>query len=160
VRKFSKRKIAATIAITAILVGGGGAAAIAYWSTSGSGTGTAVTGTSTGITVNQATAATNITPGGATQALSGTFTNTNSGPVNITTVTATVTSVTPGSGTPAGTCVIGDYKVTGTATLGTASVPVGTNVDTWSGLTLSLNNTTANQDACKGVTVNLTYTAS
>ena len=161
-RKYSKRKIAATIAITAILVGGGGAAAIAYWSAGGAGTGTATTGTSAGVTVNQTAAASNLTPGGTTQALSGTFTNANAGPVNISTVTATIT----GNSKSAAGCLSTDYVLSngGVATVPSVatplSVPSGTNVGAWSGLTLSMTNTAANQDACKGATVNISYVAS
>jgi hypothetical protein len=154
VRKFSKRKIAATIAITAILVGGGGAAAIAYWSTSGTGTGTGSTGSSTGITVNQTSTVSNLVPGGPSIPLSGTFTNTNSGPVNITSVTASVTAV---SGTG---CLKADYVIGGTGTPGTTSIPAGTGVGTWSGLNVSLTNTAINQDACKNATITITYAAS
>ena len=69
-RKISKRKVAATIAITAILVGGGGAAAIAYWSAGGSGTGSATTGTNSSITAVQTSTVTGLAPGSAAQTLS------------------------------------------------------------------------------------------
>jgi hypothetical protein len=159
VRKISKRKIAATLAITAILVGGGSAAAVAYWSAGGSGSGQATTGTSTGITVNQPAGTALLTPGGTTQALSGTFSNSNSGPVTITSVTASVTGVTLASGIT-GTCSKTDYVVSGTAVLNSTTIPSGNNVGGWSGLTLSLTNTASNQDACKGATPLLTYVAS
>jgi hypothetical protein len=157
VRKFSKRKVAATIAITAILVGGGGAAAIAYWSAGGTGTGSATTGTSSSITVNETAPIGNLTPGGTTVALSGTFTNLNSGPVTITSVTATIT------GTSVSGCLASDYSLSnaGVATVpsGATSVLSGTNVGAWSGLTLSMANTALNQNACKGATVNISYVA-
>jgi hypothetical protein len=158
VRKNSKRKIAATIAITAILVGGGGAAAIAYWSAGGSGSGTVTTGSANGVTVNQPVPATNLVPGGPTVALSGTFDNTNSGPVHITTVTATI------SGTNKSGCTAADYALTpasGIVTLtGTAtSIPSGSGVGAWSGVTLSMINAATNQDPCKGATVAVSYLA-
>jgi hypothetical protein len=157
VRKISKRKVAATIAITAILIGGGGAAAIAYWSAGGTGSGSATTGTSANITVNETVPTANLTPGGTTVALSGTFTNTNSGPVTITSVTATIT------GTSNPSCLASDYSLSngGVATVpsGATSIPTGTNVGAWSGLTLAMANTALDQNACKGATVNVTYAA-
>jgi hypothetical protein len=162
VRKNSKRKIAATIAITAILVGGGGAAAIAYWSSGGTGSGSATTGTSTGITANQTSVITNITPGSAAQTLSGNFTNSNTGSVFVTSVTASIASVTK-LGVPVVGCTSADYTLTGavmTQALANQNVPAGTNVGAWTGATIAFNSTAANQDACKGATVNFAYAIS
>jgi hypothetical protein len=161
VRKFSKRKIAATIAITAILVGGGGAAAIAYWSTTGIGSGSAVTASATSVSVNQTAPATNLVPGGAAVALSGTFNNTSSGPVNVTKVVGTIT------GTDKTGCLASDYTLSnaGVATIPSTATPLSVvpgspSVTAWSGLTISMANTALNQDACKGATVSITYAVS
>jgi hypothetical protein len=162
VRKYSKRKIAATIAITAILVGGGGAAAIAYWTAGGIGSGTATTGTSTGITAVQTSSISNITPGSAAQTLSGNFNNTNAGSVFVTSVTASISSVTK-LGVPVSGCTSADYTLSGavmTQIPANQNVPAGTGVGTWGGATIAFNNTGANQDPCKGATVNIAYTVS
>ena len=156
-RKNSKRKIAATIAITAILVGGGGAAAIAYWSAGGAGTGTATTGTSTAVTAVQTSTITGITPGSAAQTLTGNFTNTNASATYVTSVTASISSVVKAGGAPAGSCTSADYTLSGAVMAVGATVPVGVAQGSWTGATLAFNNTAANQDGCKGATVNIAY---
>jgi hypothetical protein len=157
VRKYSKRKVAATIAITAILVGGGGAAAIAYWSAGGAGTGTATTGTSTAVTAVQTSTISGIAPGVAAQTLSGNFTNTNSAATYVTSVTASISSVVKAVGAPAGLCTAADYTLSGAVMAVGATVPVGVAQGSWTGATLVFNNTAANQDGCKGATVNIAY---
>ena len=157
-RKNSKRKIAATIAITAILVGGGGAAAIAYWSSGGSGIGSATTGTNSGVTAVQTSTVASIVPGLAAQTLAGNFTNPNTSPTYVTSVTASIASVTKAVGAPAGTCDSTDYTLaSATMTVG-AEVATGAAKGAWTGATIAFNDKVAvNQDACKGATVNLAY---
>lgn len=148
VRVSRKKKV---VVVTAAMVGIGGAA-FAYWTTTGSGSGAATTGTTVAVTVNQTSTVSGLRPGGAAQALSGTFDNPNSGPVYIGSVTAQVT------GTDKVGCDATDYTVAGTATVN-AQVAAGTGVGSWSGLTIAFNNKPAtNQDACKGATVNISYT--
>lgn len=143
-----KKKIAL---ITAVLMMGGGFAAYAYWTAGGSGTGTAETGTNVPITALQIGAPTAMAPGDSAQVLSGNFSNTNSGPVWVTTVTASISSVS------AAGCTAADY------TLANAVMPVGAEVPAgiggaWTGASIKFNNRAVNQDACKGATVNLAYT--
>ena len=159
-RKISKRKIAATLAITAILVGGGGAAAIAYWSAGGTGTGTAVTGTAAAVAAVQTSTISNLAPGVAAQTLSGNFTNTNSAATYVTSVTASIFSVDKASGAPAGACTAADYTLTTPLMTVGATVPVGTAQGAWTGAKLQFNNTAANQDGCKGATVTIAYAVS
>ena len=157
-RKFSKRKVAATIAITAILVGGGGAAAVAYWSAGGTGVGTGTTGTSTAISAIQTSTVTNIAPGSAAQTLSGNFTNPGTSPAWVTSVTASIGSVTL-VGT--GTCDATDYTLTGAVMNVGAEIATGSGKGAWSGATIAFNDKAAtNQDACKGATVHIVYTIS
>ncbi len=153
---WKKKTVVLTLGLT--LVVGGGGAAFAYWTAGGSGTGTATTGTTSPITVNQTSTVTAMGPTVAAQALSGTFTNANSGPVFVGTVTAAIGSVTLASGAT-GTCGATDYTLNNaTMTVG-HEVAAGTGVDSWSGATIQFNdNASANQDACKGATVHLTYT--
>jgi hypothetical protein len=153
------RRVAGITTAALFLVGGG--AAYAYWTIGGSGSGSVTTGDVSAVTINQTTTISNLAPGVAAQALSGTFDNPNDGPVYITSVTASIASVTKATGAPAGTCDATDY------TLANASMPVGAEVASgtgkgaWTGATIAFNNkTTTNQDACKGATVNLSYTAS
>jgi hypothetical protein len=156
----SKKRIAAIAIITTILVGGGGAVAYGYWSAGGAGTGTATTGTSTSITAVQGTSVTNLAPGSTAQVISGTFTNTNSGPVYVTSVTASISSVTKAVGAPSGTCDATDYTLTNATMAVGAQIPVGTAQGSWTGATIGFNNKSTLQDACKGATVNLAYAIS
>lgn len=148
----SKKVLAATLAVT-VLSGG---AAYAYWTAGGAGTGTAATAASTtALTVNQA-ALQPMYPGDTAQTLSGTFGNTNSGPVYVTTVTASIVSVTK-DGAAVDGCTAADYTLTGATMAVGAQVAVGDPVGAWTGATIQFNSTGANQDPCKGATVNLAY---
>ena len=53
-----------------------------------------------------------------------------------------------------------DYTLTAAAMPVNAEIPVGAPVGTWTGATIAFNNTAANQDGCKGATVNLSYAVS
>lgn len=142
------------VAGTAVLVVGGGAA-FAYWTATGTGSGTATTGTVSGVIVNQTSAITGLAPGGTPEGLSGNFDNSNDAAVALTTVTGSVTA------TSATGCLASWYSVTGTGTVVGGSVPTGTGVGEWNGLSVALvNDPAVNQDACKNATVTITYAAS
>jgi hypothetical protein len=147
------RKIVAVALGTVLLVSGAGMA-FAYWTNTGTGTGTAATGSNVGITVNQASVITGMYPGQAAQTLSGTFTNTNPSPVFVAAVTANPV-VTIDADHPL--CLPASYRMGGTATVG-HEVAAGTG-DSWTGLTIAMNNLGTDQDACKGATVTVTYTS-
>ncbi len=152
----STKRVIAAAAVTAVLLGGAGVA-YAYWTAGGSGSGTGTTGTSEAITINQTSTVTNLRPGGAAQALSGTFTNTNDEPVYVTSVTASISSITGGGVT----CEATDYTLANAVMTVNASIAIGSGVGTWSGATIAFNNKPAeNQDDCKNATVNFAYTAS
>lgn len=158
-RSARSRRAAGVLTAALFLVGGG--AAYAYWTVSGAGSGSVTTADVDSVTINQTSTVTDLAPGVAAQTLSGDFDNPNDGPVYITSVTVSIDSVTKAAGAPAGTCDASDYTLTG------ATVPVGTEVASgdgkgaWTGATIAFNNKpTTNQDACKGATVNLSYTAS
>ena len=158
-RKISKRKVAATIAITAILIGGGGAAAIAYWSAGGTGVGTGTTGTSTAIAAVQTSTITGIAPGSAPQTLTGNFNNPGTSPAWVTSVSAAVTSVSKATGAPAGTCDATDYAISGSPMAVGAEIATGSGKGAWTGATIAFNDKPSTlQDACKGATVTITYT--
>lgn len=160
-RKISKRKVAATIAITAILIGGGGAAAIAYWSAGGTGTGSGTTGTSAAITAIQTSTITGLVPGGTAQTLSGNFNNGNTSPSWVTSVTASISAVTKAGGAPTGTCDATDYTLTGAVMPVGAEIASGSGKGAWTGATVAFNDkATTLQDACKGATLTFTYTIS
>jgi hypothetical protein len=155
-RLSKKTKVAVTAATSVALVGGG--VAVAYWTTGGSGTGAASTGSGvSNITAVQTSTVSGMAPGDSAQTLSGNFNNTNSGPVYVATVTASIGSVTKASGAPAGTCDATDYTLANAVMTVNSEVPAGTAQGSWSGATIKFNNKATNQDACKGATVNLAY---
>lgn len=146
---FTKKTMAVSLAL-ALLVGAGGA--FAYWTNTGSGSGTAGTGTNLAVVVKQTTVLTGMYPGQGPQALAGNFDNPNAGATYVAAVTASVTGVDASHST----CLFADYVITGTATVA-ADVAAGTAKGAWSGLSIQLNNTASNQNACKGATVTITY---
>lgn len=149
----SKKVLALGVAGTVLTSG----IAYAYWSAGGAGTGTAPTNAGTvALTVNQA-ALTEMYPGDSAQTISGTFGNTNDGPVYVTSVTASIASVTEANADATTSCTAADYTLLLPIMTVNQSVVVGDPVGTWSGATIQFNNTGANQDACKGATVNLAY---
>lgn len=143
--------------ITATVVMGTAVAAFAYWTAGGSGTGSANTGSNNPITAVQGVTPSAMAPGDSAQSLAGTFTNTNTGPVYVATVTASIASVFQ-NGVAATGCDATDYTLANPVMTVDAQIPVGSLQGTWSGATIKFNNKPAtNQDACKGATVNLAY---
>lgn len=158
--KISKKKLAVTGALTVVLAGTG-TAAYAYWTSTGSGTGSASTGASTTTTVHQLSAPANMAPGVAPGVI--TFNVSNDSATQkayVTNVTIAISSISnAGTDTTKPACTAADYVLT---------QPNWTGVDLAAGATSANNatatlgfaNSAANQDNCKGATVNLTYTAS
>ncbi|WP_346386393.1 hypothetical protein [Nocardioides sp.] len=138
----------AVVSMLALSIG-----AYAYWTNSGTGTGSAATGTTAGITVNQTSVVSGLYPGSPAQALSGNFDNGNAGPIHVASVTGTVTS------TGAVGCSPADFVVSGSPAANVQEVPSGTGVGSWSGLSVAMTNTAANQDACKNATLTISYTS-
>lgn len=158
-KKRNRKKGLAIFAVSFLLIGIGGAA-VAYWTATGSGSGSGTSGNNAPITVVQTSTITNLRPGGAAQTLSGNFTNPNDSPTYVTSVTVSIASVTKATGAPAGTCDATDYTLAGTTMNVNAQVPTGTAQGAWTGATIAFNNkSAANQDACKGATVNFSYTS-
>jgi hypothetical protein len=144
--------------VAAVVVLAGAAAAYAYWTQSGSGSGTATAGTPAAITVVQTGSPAGLYPGGPAAALAGTFTNTNTSAVNLSSVTAAVhafASHTVDATKP--DCTQADFAIAGTS--GANVVPSGTAVGSWSGLTVRMLDNGLNQDNCKGVAITIDYTA-
>ena len=155
--KLNRKAVVVLVAILLALVGAG--AAYAYWTVGGTGAGTAATGTTADITAVQISTVSDMRPGDSAQTLSGNFDNANSGPVYVATVTAAIASVDKDPGAPAGTCDASDYTLANAVMTVGAEVPAGNGKGAWTGATLKFNDKAGtNQDACKGATVNLTYT--
>lgn len=156
-----RRVIPVAIALMAVVALSG--VAYAYWTVGGggSGAGTAAGGV-TGLTVVQDTVLNPMYPGDSIQIISGKFYNTNTGPVYVTTVTASISSVTKATGAPSGTCDATDFTLASAVMTVNAEVPVSatatTEVGAWTGATIKFNDKTDTiQDACKGATVHLAY---
>jgi hypothetical protein len=161
--RITKRRAVVAAATTSVVVLGV-TAAYAYWTSSGTGSGTAAAGTSTTVTVLQTNATiTGLSPGGTAVALSGAFDNSASGSTPVKVGPVTATSVTVDSGHSA--CVPGNMT-TGNIVMGGSdpgaphTLATGTPVDAWSGLTIRLAETGANQDPCKGATFTINYAVS
>jgi hypothetical protein len=155
----TKKTIAALAVGAAALTGTG--VAYAYFTTSGSGTGSATTGTSSAVTVNQ-TSTTGVLRPGSSAPLSGTFDNAGTSAQYVTSVTAGVRTFTVRPDTSKPACTQGDFTITGTSNV-PGDIAAGTSKGTWSGLTLTMTNSTANQDNCKNLTASqlvLDYVAS
>jgi hypothetical protein len=150
-RKLNKR-IAFVAAGAAVALATSGVA-YAFWTGSGTGSGSASTGAGTGtVTVNQTSVVTDLAPGLPAQALSGNFTNAGTSPVYVAGITAAVTTDKAG-------CDATDYTLVQPSAVN-AEVAVGSGVGSWSGGSIQFNNKAdANQDACKGATVTITYSS-
>ena len=144
------KKITAIGAVCLLMAAAG---AYAYWTQGGSGSGSAGTGTTTALTIAQTSTVAGLAPGAGAQSLSGTITNSGSGTVFVTSVTAALSS----TGLPAG-CTTADYRINDPVATVNANVAGGAST-TWSGPSIEMVDTGANQDACKSATVTVTYTS-
>lgn len=154
-RLLHNKKITAFAVIGLLMAAGG---VYAYWTAGGSGTGSASAANGqTALTVTQTTVLSAMYPGDSAQVISGKFNNTNSGPIYVGTVTASISSVVKAGGAVAGTCDATDFTLADAVATINAEVPVGTAVGAWTGPSLKFNNKASNQDQCKGATVNLAY---
>jgi hypothetical protein len=153
--KLTKKRALTLGAVGLLIVAG---VAIAYWTAGGSGSGSAsVAGAQSALTANQTSTLTAMYPGDSAQTISGDFDNPNPGPIFVSTVTASIASVTKASGAPAGTCDATDFTLANAIMTVNAQVASGTANGSWTGATIQFNNKATNQDACKGATVNLSY---
>jgi hypothetical protein len=156
VRRFSRKTTIIVTSLALVIVTS--VAAYAFWTTSGAGTGSASSGSGTAITVNQTSGVSGLYPGGPAVTLSGNFNNPNANPVFVNAVTATISAVHGGS-LPGPSCTTGDFALGGSTGV-VGSVPFGNGVGSWSGLTIEMLETGANQDNCKNATLDISYSTS
>jgi len=158
----NKRKKRALVILAAVVAASGvGTLAYGYWTESGAGTGGATAATTSALTVNQTSTVTGLYPGSTPQGLSGNFDNPNTSQVTLTSVTASVSDVQKGGVSIAATCDPSNFSIAGTGTVGGGGVvPAGSAKGSWSGLTIQLLDTSSNQDACKGASPVISYSAS
>lgn len=156
-----KKLFVAGIAAVGLL----GGSAFAYWTTAGSGNGSATAGTDSGVTITQTSTVTGLRPGGAAVPLDFKITNGSVGSVRqyITSVVITKGAVTKAVGAPAGACTAADFIVV-QPSITPADLPGGDTAypsagATGTGASIALDNTSSNQDGCKGASIALTYNA-
>jgi hypothetical protein len=154
-----RRKAAIILSAGGILAASTGA--IAHWTTDGVGGGTAASGVSTSVTITQTSTPSGLHPGGPAADLAGAFDNANDGPVIVDSVSATISSIarTQAAIDAALPCLVADYQLNGFPVTVGAPIPTGTGVGSWTGASIQLLDSGANQDGCKGATVNLAYTS-
>lgn len=149
--KFGKKKYLIAGA-AAIAIAGAATGAYAYWSSTGTGTGSSTTGTSTNFVVTvDSTTTGDLTPGGATDIVTFHVKNPGTGFENLINTVASVVSTSNGG------CTAGDFAV-GTPVITYGEIAPTTTVD--GSFSLQMKDNPVNQDACKGVTVNLKVAAS
>jgi hypothetical protein len=156
-RKPSK-KVVVGVAAGAILIATAGGA-YAYWTSTGTGTGSATTGTSTtwAVTSDAATGGL-LTPGGPTDSISVHVKNNNSGVQHLSAISASVANADGSAWTAVPGCSAADYSV-GAVVFTPGDVASTATVDGTVTIQM-INNLGASQDACKGVTVPLYFSAS
>src|SRR4051812_1812066 len=153
----------AVSAVAAVLVAG---LAFAFWTAGGTGSGTGSTGAGAtgGITVNQTSTVSGLTPGATGSALSGDFKNSNTQSVHVSSVTAVVHTFSSQTDALKPACTQADYEITGTSSPN-ADIPARAGFDanpnsgSWSGLTVALKQGAGNQDNCKGQSITIDYTS-
>jgi len=156
--QFKKRRlIPVALAILVLVVGSG--VAYAFWTSGGSGTGGgSVANPANDLTVT-GSALTPMYPGLANQDTSVTITNNAAASVHITTVT--ITGVTTSDETNCQGSV--NFSHGGAVTIPAGGVEIaggGAGFATVVGPTIQFNNLPVNQNACKGVTVNIAFSVS
>lgn len=141
-----RRRLLALVAVATIAVAG---IAVAFWTGSGSGTGDAQVGTSGTVTVT-GTVQEGIAPG-TDRSVSFTAANATESPIQVTTVRLVGVAVDAGHSA----CVTTDFSMENVAE--NHEVPASATAEALPNAgTLVYQNTTENQDACKGATLTLT----
>jgi hypothetical protein len=151
-----KQKIVAGVAVGGLVLGMSGAA-FAYWTTTGSGSGSATNASSNGTITLTAVFAGGLTPGGS-KSVSVQAANTGTSNLFVTTVSPDSPAITiDGPHVTAG-CLVGDFSLTGFHSTGgqvnaaASGVVVATD-------TLNMENTSSDQEGCKGAIITLHYTS-
>ncbi len=162
-RFITKKRVAAAAA--AAVIAGGGMAAYAYF-TGGSATSTsspAHTGSTTSWSVTLgAFSGGPVYPGSGTETGTYTVTNNGSGDQALTSASATVVSDTGGAVTESGTahagCLASWYSATAGTPLSGFNASIAKNGSTTGTVSVVLNESNSNQNACQGVTPDVTVT--
>lgn len=157
-RRRSRRRAAVVLVptVAGVFIAG---TAFAYWTTSGAGTATGASGTSASVTVTQTgTAPADLAPGAPAKPIAFKITNPKLSPQRIASVTIAVTSVEYSGGGTAATCSDADFQITQPTSIN-QDLPNGETLFDPSGAAIAMRETGQNQNDCKNVTVNLSFTA-
>ena len=159
-----RTKIAVGATLGAAVLGGGGMLAFAYFTSTGSGTGNGTVGSASHWTVTAGSpTGPGLLPGSGTDTVTYTVTNPGSGHQGFTTTTAAMTTDNSGGvfdtvqGKFVDGCLASWFTVSNTPPAA-ADVPGGGSVN--GSLTISLNNVNSSQDACQGLSPQVTINAS
>jgi hypothetical protein len=159
--RITKKKLAGVVA-TAAVVALGSTAAFAYWSASGDGAGDANVGSAADISVDFDFGSQTLYPGGTITLSGATSHNTNAYPVSIESVTSLgLTGFASGCNSSDFHVLVDGVPTTSLtfplAVTPAVSVAPGDHAFNFAGhtLTIHMDNTTSNQDACQGNTLSL-----
>ena len=165
-RKITK-KTAVVVAGSTLLVAVGGGIAFAYWSSSGTGSGSATTSAgASNLTITQTGAPSDLAPGVAPEAITGTIANGAANSAYVNTLTVRITGVTGGSagctaqdyGLTTGTAALSKDSAVQSITLSVAKEVVNGSPIAFPSVNIGFANDSANnQDACKGASPTLSY---
>lgn len=149
----------ATKALTAVAVLAIAAVAYAFWTAAGNGTGSAATDSTAGPVTIAGDAVTGLAPG-RTVGLTGTITNTNDYDTRVGTLSIDSIAVSPAV---TGCDTATNYEVVnGSVAVNTTLQEAGAAGDSVAfpaGLTVRMKETGADQDACKGATITVSYSS-
>ncbi len=120
----------------------------------GVGAGNAGTGTTGTVVIHQTSVVRGLTPGRPARPLHGIISNHGEDAVYVRSISATVDPASLPDG-----CTPADFTISGSPTYVEIDVPPRSTDTAWSGITIRLNDTSKNQDACKKVRVRIAYTA-
>lgn len=163
-RFVTRKRVAAAVA--ALVIGGGGVAAYAYFTGSaGSNSGSAHTGSAASWSVGALTFAGGpVYPGSGSETASYTITNTGGGNQALTSVTASVNHNAGGDviagGSAVVSCTASWYSAVAGAPTPAVGAVVAKNGTATGTVTVTLTESNSSQDLCKGVTPDITLTAS
>jgi hypothetical protein len=110
------------------------------------------------LTVTQTSTLEGLAPGIAPLAITGSVANNAPDSTHITAIDVQITAITPGLGSPAGTCSPSDYRVLDTSMPVSQTIGPGGSTS-FGGASIAFSDKTTNQDACQDATVHLLYTA-
>jgi hypothetical protein len=148
--RFTKKRVIIALAAVGVLAIVGVAAA--FFTSSGTGTGSATVGSTGNVTIDSVTITGDLFPGGDAATVSYTVNNATGKSVKVGDVVADTGAGTNGiTGLPAG-CSASDFTYTSDGALNT-TIADGDHADGTG--TLSLANSSSNQDACQGATPTL-----